>query len=208
MRKQFFTILAMSFIAIHINAQNGDSYSRNNPQFGLKAGINYSNVYDEVGEQFTANGKLGFVGGAFLSIPIGSFLGFQPELLFSQKGFKGTSYLGGIGYNYSRTSNFLDIPLLIALKPIEKFTIFIGPQYSYLLKQVDKFDNTSVEIHFTNDNIRKNLLCLILGFDVNLERMVIGARAGWDLQNNNGNGTSTIPRYKNVWYQATIGIWF
>ena len=26
------------------------------------------------------------------------------------------------------------------------------------------------------------------------------------IQNNNGDGTSATPRYKNVWYQATIGL--
>jgi len=42
--------------------------------------------------------------------------------------------------------------------------------------------------------------------DINLNNIVIGARAGWDLFNNNGDGTSTTPRYKNVWAQATVGI--
>jgi len=196
--------MLVGLIGATINAQD----SRNSPHFGLKAGINYANVYDEVGDQFTADGKIGFVGGAFLSIPIGRFLGVQPEILYSQKGYQGTSYTNGISYKYSRTSNFIDIPLLIALKPTAGFTILGGPQYSYLLKQVDKFDKTSVEINFSNDNIRKNLLCLVIGFDLNLDHIVIGARAGWDLQDNNGDGTSTIPRYKNVWYQGTIGLRF
>jgi hypothetical protein len=33
-------------------------------------------------------------------------------------------------------------------------------------------------------------------------------RGSWDLKNNNGDGTSTTPRYKNVWYQATVGYRF
>jgi hypothetical protein len=43
---------------------------------------------------------------------------------------------------------------------------------------------------------------------VNLDHTVIGARAGWDLSNNNGNGTSSTPRYKNAWVQATVGYRF
>jgi hypothetical protein len=58
---------------------------------------------------------------------------------------------------------------------------------------------------FKNTNIRKNILCAVGGLDVNIDRVVIGARAGWDIQNNNGDGTSTNPRYKNVWIQATLG---
>jgi len=64
------------------------------------------------------------------------------------------------------------------------------------------------ETQFKNDNIRKNTLCFIGGADLNLDHVVVGARLGWDLFNNNGDGTSTTPRYKNVWYQGTIGFRF
>ena len=202
MKKTFLLILAVSFMAANIYAQD----SRTELKIGLKAGFNFANVYDEEGDQFEADGKFGFVGGGFLAVPIGKFLGIQPEILYSQKGYQGTTSVAGINYGYSRTSSFIDIPILITLKPSEQFTILGGPQYSYLVQQKDKFDNTTVEINFSNDNIRKNLLCFIIGFDFNMDNIVLGARAGWDLQDNNGDGTSTIPRYKNVWYQATFGI--
>jgi hypothetical protein len=208
MKKLVLLVLAIGFIITSISAQVYSGVYREKMVFGVKAGANYANVYDEEGDQFEADGKFGFVAGGFLAIPIGKFLGVQPEILFSQKGYQGTSNVFGIEYTYSRTSNFIDIPLLIALKPAEGLTILGGPQYSYLLKQVDKFDRTSTEINFSNDNIRKNILALLLGFDINLDHIVIGARVGWDLQDNNGDGTSTIPRYKNVWYQGTFGIRF
>jgi len=28
---------------------------------------------------------------------------------------------------------------------------------------------------------------------------------GWDLMKNNGDGTKTTPRYKNVWAQVSVG---
>jgi len=98
--------------------------------------------------------------------------------------------------------------LLLALKPSGYFTILAGPQYSFLLKQKDVFANVAQEQEFDNDNIRKNILCFLGGFDININHIVFGARAGWDIQNNNGDGTSTNPRYKNVWYQGTLGIRF
>ena len=87
-----------------------------------------------------------------------------------------------------------------------------GPQFSYLLKQKDVFTSSSTsynqEQEFKNDNVRKNILCFTGGIDVTLNNVVLGARAGWDVQNNNGDGTSTTPRYKNVWYQVTFGFIF
>ena len=186
------------------------SDNRSNLQFGLKAGINSSNVYDAQGDQFVANSKIGFAAGAFACIPFGSLLGFQPEILFSQKGFKSTGNLLGSSYDLTRTTSYIDIPLLFAVKPTTFLTILAGPQYSYLLKQRDEFTSTlnssAQEQEFANDNIRKNILSFIGGVELNSNQFVLSLRAAWDLQNNNGDGTSTTPRYKNVWYQATFGI--
>ncbi len=195
-----------------IIAQEGDTDFREKLNFGLKGGLNYSNVYDSEGEAFRADPKLGFAGGAFLAIPIGRNFGVQPEVLISQKGFRATGRILGGTYSFTRTTTYLDVPLLFSIKPVEFITLQVGPQYSYLIKQNDVFTNASTSIEqeqeFVNDNIRKNTLCFIGEADINLKHVVLGARAGWDILNNNGDGTSTTPRYKNVWYQATIGYRF
>ncbi len=98
---------------------------------------------------------------------------------------------------------------MIALKPSEFITVVAGPQYSYLLKQKDVFSTTSMSLlqeqEFENDNIRKNIFGLVAGVDINIKHFVIGARMNWDIQHNNGDGTSSTPRYKNMWFQGTIG---
>lgn len=181
----------------------------NQIQFGAKVGANYSNVYDSQGQEYKADGKIGLAAGAFLSIPIGTYFGLQPEILFSQKGYQATGTVLGSELSFTRTSNYIDVPIFFTVKPDELVTIMIGPQYSYLIGQKDVFvnpiSNVVVEEDFAADNIRKNTLCLVTGFDVNLDRFVIGARVGWDLFNNNGDGTSTTPNNKNVYGQATIG---
>ncbi|MCW3086200.1 MAG: hypothetical protein JWP12_3566 [Bacteroidetes bacterium] len=188
--------------------------SRGKFHIGLKAGANYSNVYDEQGDNFHAHAKFGFVGGGFIQIPIGKYIGIHPEILFSQKGYQGYGNVNdpNTSYTYYRTTNFLDIPLLLAIKPSRHFTILAGPQYSYLMSQSDVFtgNNTASyqEQDFRNDNLRKNILAGVVGFDINAGGFVFGGRYGFDLQNNNGDGTSTVPRYKNVWLQGTLGYRF
>lgn len=195
-----------------VSAQENITDVRAKLMFGLKAGVNYSNVYDTQGEAFRANPKLGFAGGAFLAIPLGTYFGIQPEVLYSQKGFQATGNILGSSYNLTRTSSYVDFPLLFAFKPSEFITILAGPQYSYLVKQKDEFKNESTSIaqetEFGNENVRKNTLCFTGGLDLTMKHIVLGARAGWDVQNNNGDGSSTTPRYKNMWYQATIGYRF
>jgi hypothetical protein len=205
MKKIILMVAVMFSITYSASAQNQVA-------FGLKIGTNYSNVYDSEGEDFDADGKFGFAAGAFLSIPLGEYLGIQPEVLFSQKGFKATGTMLGSTYEMTRTTNYIDVPLLVALKPVHSITLLAGPQFSFLMKQRDKFTGPNAsylqEEEFDNDNIRKNTLGFIGGADINLEHTVIGFRAGWDLSNNNGDGTSSTPRYKNVWAQATIGYRF
>lgn len=206
----------MSVYGIDCIAQNGDRNNRDfrdELQLGVKAGVNYSNVYDSKGEEFRADPKFGFAAGAFLTIPLGTYFGIQPEVLYSQKGYKATGNVLGSSYEFKHHSYFLDIPILIDLKPSEYFSILFGPQYSFLLKQKNKFSNSFLTVEqekeFENDNIRKNILCLTGGLDINLGYFfILGLRIGWDIQHNEGDGTSTDPRYKNVWYQATLGVRF
>lgn len=194
-----------------MTAQDDNDYSEK-LSFGFKIGGNLSNVYDADGEEFRADAKLGLAGGVFLEIPIGAFMGVHPEFLFSQKGFMATGSLLGFDYTFTRTTNYIDIPIYFALKPVEYVTILVGPQYSYLLKQSDVFESSLVSYdqqqEFENDEIRKNILSLSAGADININHVVVGLRAGYDLQKNNGDGSSTTPRYKNAWYQATIGYRF
>ena len=202
-------LIAASFVlTINAIAQSDRTDAREAFTVGLKAGANYANVYDSQGEDFEADGKLGFAGGGFLTIPLGMYLGIQPEVLFSQKGFTASGNFLGSGYTVTRTTNYLDIPVLFMLKPSEFITVVAGPQFSYLIKQTDVFANATTSIQqeqeFENDDIRTNTLCFVGGLDINLRHIVLGARAGWDLQSNRGDGSSTTPRYKNTWLQATI----
>lgn len=205
------TTMALALLVTGSFAQS-TSATRDKLMFGLKLGLNRSNVYDAQGENFDADAKFGMAAGAFVAIPVGKFLGVQPEFLFSQKGFQGSGSLLGTSYSFTRTTNFIDVPIFLAIKPTEVLTLLVGPQYSYLIKQTDAFatgTNTSEQVkEFENDNIRKNILSFALGADVNMNHLVLGARACWDVQTNNGDGTSSTPRYKNVWYQATIGYRF
>jgi len=188
---------------------SGEIDNREKVQFGIKAGLNYSNVYDESGEEFKADPKLGFAGGVLLAIPIGKYLGIQPEALLSQKGFMATGMILGNVYTFTRTTTYVDIPLQFALKPSEFITILAGPQYSYLIHQRDVFTNSAFsyaqEKEVEQDNIRKNIFGFVGGVDINLKHITLGARAGWDIQNNNGDGTASSMLYKNAWFQGTIG---
>lgn len=213
--KNILNIAIFMAVSTSVVIAQDDSESKDNReklQFGLKAGVNNSNVYDSKGEEFDADSKFGFVGGAVIVIPLGKYLGLQPEVLLSQKGFRANGRILNNTYSFTRTTTYLDIPLQLALKPSEFITLLAGPQFSYLLKQQDVFSNSvysyEQENEFKQDNVRKNTLGAVVGLDINLKHITLGARMAWDLQTNAGDGTSSTPRYKNVWLQATLGYRF
>jgi hypothetical protein len=217
MKKLIFTIAAIVIASSSIFAQEEPNNSnrtdyREKLLFGFKAGANYANVYDVKSVAFDADARWGFATGAFIAIPFSTLIGVQPEILFSQKGFQGNNNILGKEYKFSRTTNHIDVPLMFALKPTEFITILAGPQYSYLLSQKDvyTYGNTSIanESEFSNSNLRKNTLCFTGGFDFTMKHLVVGLRVGWDLQKNNGDGSTSTMVYKNTWYQATVGYRF
>jgi len=190
-----------------VNAQGSSKF-----KLGIKAGLNYSNIYDVEGEDFVADSKLGVAAGTFVFFPIGDLLGFQPELLLSTKGFRATGFIYGMPYEMTRTTTFLDIPLLFVLRPIPLVSIVGGPQISYLLEQRDVFQASFIsyeaEKELENQNIRRNVLSFVGGVDINMGHFVLGTRIGCDVQNNRGDGTSSNPLYKNIWMQATLALRF
>jgi len=209
-------ILMIAFVAFTVSNFNAQSTTKTDNRealsFGFKGGANYSNVYDEQGNDFVADSKFGFAIGGFVAIPFGKFIGIQPEILFSQKGFKSSGTFLGSTYSMTRTTDFIDVPLLFAVKPIEQLTLLFGPQFSYLVEQRDEFTGGTIsstqQQEFDNNDINKNIMALTGGVDINIDSLVFGMRAGWDVKTNEGDGNSSTPRYKNMWYQATVGYRF
>jgi len=182
------------------------------PHFGIKAGINISNIYDTKSENLDDIYKVGFAGGLFLSIPFGSVLGIQPEVLYSKKGFVGKGNITTATYRYARTLDYLDVPILLQVKPAESITLVAGPVFSWLMNKRVNFKDGTISVEqqtaIRTSNIRKNTFGVTGGLDVNLYPVVLSGRVGFDLRDNNGDGTTTDPRFKNAWIQATIGVAF
>ncbi len=210
MKKLIYLSVACCLMSMNSFAQDD---SRERIHFGAKAGINVSSIYDTKGENYNADPKAGFAGGGFIAIPIGKFLGIQPEVIFAQKGYSSSIVTEDYSYSYTRTTGHIEIPVLLQIKPASFLSVVVGPQFSYMTYREESFKtnttSTIVQQEIENNNIRKNTLGLTSGLDVYILRhLLISGRMGWDLQDNNGDGTATFPRYRNIWFQAAVGLRF
>lgn len=185
------------------NSSAYDMDAREELKVGIKAGMNYSNVYSESGDDFVADGKVGFAGGVFVSIPLNQLIGIQPELMYSQKGFKGDF----LGAEYKATFDYLDLPIHLQIKPTENISILAGPQFSYLLSSKYELGSLSATDDMDEDNNRATI-GLSAGVDFTVQNFLISARGSWDLSKvNKDNSTSDI-NYKNQVFQLTLGYRF
>ncbi len=179
---------------------------------GLRVGANLSTVVKDGDYDLTTGSKIGVNAALFVELPIVSVFSIQPEIQFSQKGYKANGSYLGTPYEYKRTSNFFEVPILAKIKPSSNFAILVGPQYSYLASTKTKFtvSNASYEtvVDEDNDNLRKNILGGVAGIEVSADRFVADLRYNLDFQKNNGNGTSSSLRYKNQVVALSVGFIF
>jgi len=181
------------------------------PRIGFKGGLSIATLIKTNDNNFSSDPLYGFNGGGVLQLPLGRVIALQPEVLFSQKGYRASgSGLAG-DFNYRRYLNFLDIPLLLRINTSRNVGIVVGPQYSYLLSTHTKFNSgaTSYEqtVHYENNNITRNIFGGVIGMDINLnDNIFIYGRYTIDFKNNNGDGTSSTPAYKNQVFQVGLGV--
>jgi hypothetical protein len=180
--------------------------------FGVKGGVNFSNIIKTGDQNFNTEFKTGFNAGLSAEILIISSLYFAPELMFSQKGYKttGSSLLGGPN-EYSVTTNFIEIPILAKINATDKFSIVVGPQVSFLTSTTETFkqgsDSYQNKIREENDRLKKSLFGGVVGVGLGLtEKLSLHGRYALDFQKNNENGTNETPIYKNQVYQVSLGI--
>ncbi len=128
MKKNIVFIIAF-FCISNLNAQ--DKFG-----LGIKIGQNFSSVNDVAVDHNTAS----YHAGVTTFFKVTDKIGVAPEFILSQTKLETTppvTNLIGNGGLQPETYhlNYLSIPLLCEFKPIKKFAIQAGPQYSILLDQ-------------------------------------------------------------------------
>lgn len=191
------------------NSSAYDMDAREELKVGIKAGMNYSNTYSESGDDFVADGKAGFAGGVFVSIPLSKLIGIQPELMYSQKGFKSEGKIIGIPYSGKATFSYLDLPIHLQIKPTENISILAGPQFSYLLSSKYELGNfSSTQNSDAEDDNNRATIGVSAGVDFTVENFLISARGSWDLSKVNKDNSTSDLNYKNQVLQVTLGYRF
>jgi hypothetical protein len=170
------------------------------PSFGLKGGINMANIYGSDAGRYSSKMKLGGIGGAFICLDLMA-LKLQPEVLYSQKGFK-WDYAGT---NVTERLDYLEIPVLLKFSfgKIVVPSIYFGPSIGVLLSAKESAQSQTVDFkEFCNSTDYG----LVLGAEIKTPaKLSVEARYNLGLGNVFKPILSVQPEIKNSAISVMLG---
>ncbi|STC92168.1 porin family protein [Chryseobacterium carnipullorum] len=182
--------------ALFLNAQKTSNSQNGSISYGLKGGLNISNATDK---SFTygygysnQKSRIGFNAGAFVNIPISKSFSIQPELLFSQYGYK-TEYdfriintedgydplLVGNKATYTTNLGYIVIPIMVQYSIIPNLYVEVGPEFGINIIAQEKYTETA-------DSYLQNRTIDISKDFLNTFNFGVGAGAGYYFTDNIG----------------------
>jgi hypothetical protein len=167
--KYIYILCTMMFISItSLHAQDYEKKAT----AGIKGGYNLSSVIIDGASQTT---KLhGLHIGVYGESYIGKYFSIQPEILYSQQGYKITDEDG----IFTQKIDYINIPLMLKFYPVKSFFLEAGPQVGFSISHKETYDSgrlfgdTSKELEPSSFDWGANLG---VGFKSN-EGLSIGAR--------------------------------
>ncbi len=210
-----FTLLLLNIQSI--NAQTSSEYGILNTSFGVKGGVNLSNLY--VKDVTDENTKVGFQAGLFAKVPVAESFSIQPELIYSLKGaqleYNNAFVKGKASFNL----HYVELPILGVFNIAKNFNVHVGTYVAYLagVNVKNKTENEAGTFNFEKEVNRENFqkfdYGLAGGLGIDTKNVGFGIRYNYGLQEIGKERqffgqAYNFPRAKNSVIQAylTLGI--
>ena len=184
--KSVFLITTLSLGCYFAQAQKSHS-SSTHTEFGVKAGLNVSNVNDE--NSTNPDSKASVHVGVLAHIHLDRQFALQPEVLFSGQGYKYTF----AGTDYKVSLNYIIIPILGQLMFGDGFRLETGPQPGVLASAHRKVNGNSTDI---NKDVKTFDLSWVFGLGY-LTKSGFGVDARYNLGLTDVNDDNSSSSVKN-----------
>jgi hypothetical protein len=198
-KKTIYIIVLLTCVGF-ISSKAQDSSSK----FGIKGGINFSNLYTENVDD--TNVLMGFNLGVFAKLPITNSIAIEPELYYTTKGAEviyNTTFVSGT----SRFKlNYIEVPILLVINVTENFNIHAGPYAAYLVSAKTTNESDGGTFDFENDLNTDDYNTfdagIAVGIGVDVKSLSFGLRYNYGLtkvgKERNYSGTNySFPDAKN-----------
>jgi hypothetical protein len=185
--KKWFLLSVISLITAATFAQEQQTSAETalTPKFGIKGGINFSNLY--VSDVSSENLKVGFNAGVYAKIPVVTGFSIEPEILYTVKGaqenYDNTAQGNG---SYRFNLNYVEVPLLAVINITKNFNIHAGPYFAILtsanVQDVDNNGNITGATALDQNDFKNFDWGLAGGAAFDIEDVTLGARYNYGLE--------------------------
>jgi hypothetical protein len=152
-------------------------------KFGVKGGVNFSNLYTE--DVDDNNMLTGFNVGFFAKLPIANNIALQPEISYTGKGAELVYNNAFVSGTAQFKLDYIEVPLLLVVNVTKNFNIHAGPYAAYMVsaKTTNKSDSGSYnfEDNIDTDDFNKFDAGLAGGVGIDLEPVSFGVRYNYGL---------------------------
>lgn len=139
---------------------------------GVKVGTDIKKL---TGKSFSDQFSYGYHLGGQLEIGLGKVIGIQPEVYFSQVNIDTTDKFSQV-YQFNKISSvklqYLNIPILLSIKPNKYVALLVGPQYGILMNK----DNTLLQNG--KQAFKNGDFSMLAGIQLNISKVRLYGRYG------------------------------
>jgi hypothetical protein len=101
----------------------------------------FDQLIDKADGYITTRNRTAFYVGAGVELPLGNVVSIEPSLMYTQRGYgiKGNLTINdmkidALDARATAQMHYIDLPVLLKVKPVAGLQLFAGPQVSYLVK--------------------------------------------------------------------------
>jgi len=187
------TILSL----IIVSAFTAPSFSQG-LKLGIKAG---ADIHKIEGKSFSDQFSFGYHAGGFAEIGLTSKFSIQPEVLFTQVNVDTSSSFSSV-YQFNKISEvnlkYINIPILLNIKPNKFVALQVGPQFGILIDQDKNLLKNGA------DAFKKGDFSMLGGIQLAISKIRLYGRYAVGLSNI--NDIDNQEKWKNQSIQLGIGL--
>jgi hypothetical protein len=193
-------IILASLVLTVMGFTNSNAQSSNVTKFGVKGGVNFSNLYTDNADD--ENVLTGFNIGLYAKVPVTNSISVQPEIYYTGKGAE-------VVYNNAFASgtakfklNYIEVPVMLVANVTKNFNVQVGPYAGYLIsgKTTNESGTYNFQDNINTDDFNKIDAGVAAGLGLDLETVSFGVRYNYGLTKvgkENTTTNQTFPDAKN-----------
>lgn len=195
-------IILASLVLTIMGFTNSNAQSSNVTKFGVKGGVNFSNLYTDNADD--ENVLTGFNIGLYAKVPVTNSISVQPEIYYTGKGAE-VVYNNAFANGTAKFKlNYIEVPVMLVANVTKNFNVQVGPYAGYLIsgKTTNESGTYNFQDNINTDDFNKIDAGVAAGLGLDLETVSFGVRYNYGLtkvgkERSYPAGNYTFPDGKN-----------